>query len=383
MTPTMNPIRLLPLAAAIIIALLFGYCYQQQQGVNAILLLISVAMGITLFKGMFGFAGAYARAFEHRDMSGIFAQIVMLVLATLLFAPILASGFVYDHEVVGAVAPLGVALGIGAFLFGIGMQLGGSCASGSLFVAAGGNRRTLVVLVFFCIGAFVGSLHLSSWQALPHTDPISLADEYGWEVALPLQLSVLAGLYLLFSYWHKGSEKSLWWPQGFSWHAFIYGSWPLMLSAGLLAVLNWLTLLVAGHPWSITWAFSLWGAKTAALLGWDPTSSDFWARDFQLNALQQPVLHDQTSLMNLGIFVGATLAAGISKNFKLSGSISFKSVICAAIAGILMGYGARLAYGCNIGAFFSGISSTSLHGWLWIICAVPGCWLGLQINKRL
>ena len=157
----MNPLSLIPLLIA---TGLFGYFYQQNQLVNGGLLLISLALGITLFKGMFGFAGAYARAFEHRDMSGIFAQIVMLAMATVLFAPILSSGYVYDHEVIGAVAPISASVGIGAFMFGIGMQLGGSCASGSLFVGAGGNRRTLLVLVFFCIGAFIGSLHLSWWQ---------------------------------------------------------------------------------------------------------------------------------------------------------------------------------------------------------------------------
>jgi len=30
----------------------------------------------------------------------------------------------------------------------------------------------------------------------------------------------------------------------------------------------------------------------------------------------------------------------------------------------MLGYGARLAYGCNIGAYFSGIASASVHGWL-------------------
>lgn len=47
-----------------------------------------------------------------------------------------------------------------------------------------------------------------------------------------------------------------------------------------------------------------------------------------------------------------------------------------------MGYGARIAYGCNIGAFYSGVASTSLHGWLWIIAALPGCWVGIRLRPR-
>lgn len=52
----------------------------------------------------------------------------------------------------------------------------------------------------------------------------------------------------------------------------------------------------------------------------------------------------------------------------------------AAVGGLLMGYGARLAYGCNIGALFSGVASGSLHGWLWLLAAVPGSLLGIRLR---
>jgi hypothetical protein len=45
-----------------------------------------------------------------------------------------------------------------------------------------------------------------------------------------------------------------------------------------------------------------------------------------------------------------------------------------------MGYGARIAYGCNIGAFFSGVASTSLHGWAWIIAALGGNAMGVRLR---
>lgn len=43
-----------------------------------------------------------------------------------------------------------------------------------------------------------------------------------------------------------------------------------------------------------------------------------------------------------------------------------------------MGYGARIAYGCNIGAFFSGVASTSLPGWVWIVFALAGTAIGVR-----
>ena len=42
------------------------------------------------------------------------------------------------------------------------------------------------------------------------------------------------------------------------------------------------------------------------------------------------------------------------------------------VGGLLLGYGAPLAYGCNIGAYFSGIVSGSLHGRLWLVVAFAG-----------
>ena len=45
-----------------------------------------------------------------------------------------------------------------------------------------------------------------------------------------------------------------------------------------------------------------------------------------------------------------------------------------------MGVGARLAFGCNIGAMVGGISSGSLHGFLWFFAALPGCWLGIRLR---
>ena len=55
----------------------------------------------------------------------------------------------------------------------------------------------------------------------------------------------------------------------------------------------------------------------------------------------------------------------------------------AAIGGLLLGYGARIAYGCNIGAYFSGIASGSAHGWLWLVAAFTGSSIGTRARGIL
>jgi uncharacterized protein len=52
----------------------------------------------------------------------------------------------------------------------------------------------------------------------------------------------------------------------------------------------------------------------------------------------------------------------------------------AVIGGILMGIGARLAGGCNIGAYLGGISQGSLSGWAWGAIALTGTWTGLRLR---
>ena len=341
---------------------------------------IGLGLGLSLYHATFGFTGAYRRALSEGDISGVTAQLIMLAVAVLLFAPILAQGQAFGQGVGGAVAPVGLSMALGAFLFGIGMQLGGSCASGTLFAAGGGSLRTLLVLVFFCIGAFWGSLDLAWWQGLPGVGAVSLSEKFGWEIALPLQLAALGAIYLVMRFFGGRVKRPLWTWDRFHWSLLLRGPWPILLSALLLALFNWLTLLVAGHPWSITWAFSLWAAKAAVLSGWDPATSGFWSGGFQQAALERSLLQDVTSVMNFGIVLGAFLAAALAGRLRRPAAIPARSLTAAILGGVIMGYGARLSYGCNIGAFFSGVASTSLHGWVWILCAIPGNYLGVRLR---
>lgn len=89
-------------------------------------------------------------------------------------------------------------------------------------------------------------------------------------------------------------------------------------------------------------------------------------------ALAGGILQDITSVMDLGIIVGAMLCAGLASKFKPEWRISGRHLLASVVGGFCLGYGARLAYGCNIGAFFSGIASGSVHGWLWIVFALAG-----------
>ena len=107
---------------------------------------------------------------------------------------------------------------------------------------------------------------------------------------------------------------------------------------------------------------------------------DDHSEDPAANALEQSIFTDITSVMNLGIMLGALAAAGLARQFAPSFKLPLRSLLAAVIGGLLLGYGPRIAFGCNIGAFFGGISSTSLHGWLWFAAAFLGSILGTRMR---
>lgn len=83
------------------------------------------------------------------------------------------------------------------------------------------------------------------------------------------------------------------------------------------------------------------------------------------------------------IALGACLGAGLAGRFGGPWRVHPRLVAAGLIGGFLLGYGARIAHGCNSGALFSGIASTSLHGWLWGAAALLGTPVGVRVRTVL
>jgi hypothetical protein len=131
----------------------------------------------------------------------------------------------------------------------------------------------------------------------------------------------------------------------------------------------------------VTSAFALWGSKTLAATGVvDVASWSYWTPVARATELRTSVLTDITSVMDLGIILGGLAAAGLAGRFAPVWRVPAKSLTAAVIGGLLLGYGARIAYGCNMGAFFSGVASGSVHGWVWFLAAFAGNILGTRLR---
>jgi len=351
---------------------------------QALLFLTGGILGFALYQASFGFTGGWKRfATEGRSRS-MRAQFFMIGITAIVFIPLMSGAADLGRSFIGAWAPVGVSVIFGSFLFGLGMQLGGGCGSGTLFTVGGGSARMLVTLAGFIIGATVGTWHLPFWLELPSLPVIRFGQTFGALGGTLLTLAGLAAIIGLLAFVekrkHGNVEPIFSGLRNLTLTSFLHGPWPLILAALVLALGNVFTLLLAGHPWSVTYGFGLWGAKLFEAVGIPVSGWQFWQNPVQAAALHNSVLFDVTSVMNFGVILGAALAATLAGKFATKAHVPFLSWLAAIIGGLLMGYGARLSFGCNIGALFSGIASGSLHGWVWFVMAYIGSLAGIYLR---
>lgn len=379
-----KPQKPLIIAGVIVGFILLVYLSITQTTAQPLLFAIGLLLGYTLFHARFGFTSAFRRLMSVGNGQAMRSHMLMLAVAVTLFAPILAYGTtIFGGSVAGYVSPVGVSLLVGAFVFGIGMQLGGGCASGTLYAVGGGRSVMFITFIFFVIGATIGAYHLPFWtEEMPSFAPFSLATSTGlgysgaWVLSLIL-FALIAWVTLVVEKKTKAPKMAPV-PTESGWRRIFRGSWPLFAAAIVLAILNALTLLTRGQPWGITSAFSLWGSKIASSFGVDVANWGYW-QGANAAALNASIFADSTTVMNIGIIIGAFIASAAGGLFKFT-QITLGNFAASVIGGLMMGYGARLAFGCNIGAYFGGIASFSAHGYIWGIMAMAGTFLALYLR---
>ena len=392
-TPASAAVKRIDFAAALVAAVgicaLTAACFSLIDWRQGLLALVGVGFGFVLYQASFSFAGGWRAAITEGRTASIRAQMLAIGLACIVMIPLLQAGSAFGQPLAGAVGPIGVSLIVGSLLFGFGMQLGGGCASGTLFTIGGGSTRMLLTLAFFIVGALIGTAHLPWWSEQWNIGVIQPANQIGSAWMIALQLIALAAVFFAARAWEKRKRQKV---------ASIFqapshspalsnsqrlwrGYWPLAWASLALALLAIANLLLAGQPWSVTFAFNLWGAKLASLIGIDVSNWQYWTWSMPAEALAGPILAETTSVTNFGLILGALLAAALAGRFAPAGKIPLGSALAAIIGGLLMGYGARLAFGCNVGALFSGIASGSLHGWLWFALAFTGSLVGVRVRR--
>lgn len=347
-------------ATAILVALVL----LDGQPASAALILGGFGLGAVFLVAEFSFTASWRRFLTRGEAGGLLGGFIVVAIVAVVVIPVAAL----MPDFGGAAAPLGPSLIIGAFVFGIGMQLANGCGSGTLYTAGGGSGRMLIALGCFIIGCVAGSLSLPSFLALGGIDPVLAADYLGPWGGLAATLTSLAAVAALIVAIARKRGANFMPPR----NTVIGG-----VLIGLLAIA---VFFAAGTPWSITFGFTVWGAKIATLLGLDLSQAEFWQWPGPKRALAESVLSDTTSLTDFGMLFGAMAAAAARQPFARMPWPPLRSLAAAALGGLLMGWGARLGFGCNIGAFVGGVASGSLHGWVWFAASMAGSVIGIRLR---
>lgn len=163
---------------------------------------------------------------------------------------------------------------------------------------------------------------------------------------------------------------------------WLKNSWPYVTGAVLLSICQIVALATTGKPLGISRAFANWGAWLYRTIGGNVDNWYYFSSSEAQGALKSGFLKDPLSIRNLGIILGALLATLLASQFRVKKIKSAKQIVGAILGGLLMGYGARIASGCNIGALYSGIASLSLSGWVYALFLFLGAIVGSKILVR-
>ncbi len=150
------------------------------------------------------------------------------------------------------------------------------------------------------------------------------------------------------------------------------GPWAYWVGAVVLALLNVLVLVIRQEPWGITTNIEEWSVWLASKIGLTKN----------LDLSLKELLMSNGTYLNLGVVLGAFWATVVASQARFRPLKNKRFAISALIGGILMGFGARIAHGCNIGLVLNGIASSSLSGWIFTGAVFLGAWLGGKILLR-
>ena len=402
-----SPIWLIPISAVIISAYTLCIFYFSTNWKNSFLVLISGLFGFILKFGPFGYTCTFKSMIVKQDFSEYRDMLIMLFTGTLLCSMIelissLHPLFKGTGTFSDSSAPIGVSLVIGSFLFGIGMQLGSGCASGTFVGIGGGFLKAYVVLPFFIIGATIFTMDpfFHFWSKLPKTkEPVTIPFYCTLMILIALYMITLGIDYIKEAKKKNktilgddnGNTKQLFPPENEKDTEKdtkekeeskpcikLYSSIHNIVVAASIGVVISIFYLCVGNMIGVMGVFAYIGAYFLKLFGATPEKWELFRDNFPKNMFDVTIFNS-----NLLMAMGAFVAASIKDVFGKSQNKGVEEYVKGIIGGLLMGIGARMAGGCNIGAMTSGITSSSLHGFIWMFSAILGSFCMLKLDTYI
>ncbi len=386
--------------AALVAAIIGAATLNQTEPKMAVFWLFGLGFGFIMQRSRFCFASAFRNIFLMRDgrvMKGVLAG---LAVATVGFALVMYNLVPKNLDlgiipINSYVLPLGFHLLLAGVLFGLGMVVAGSCFSGTFYRIGEGYIAAVVTLGGILVGYGL-LLHNWNWwwqSYISQMPYVWLPHSLGWVGAISLTLAVLAIVYLLIRRWESSggvitkpahvepAATSLRHKLGALKRAVLVKAWPIVLAGVILGLLNTFEYRFE-RPWGISGEVGRWSTGLLNLIQLPPP---------EITSMPGPcgVLTSASGLLtwglmiNGGIIFGSFIAALLAGEFKLRLPRQKRRYLQALAGGLLMGYGAGLASGCNIGGFFSAVPSLGLNGFVFGGALAIGAFLGVQVIKRI
>lgn len=158
-------------------------------------------------------------------------------------------------------------------------------------------------------------------------------------------------------------------------HQYMVKFWaplPAVIAAGVFSALYF---GLTGTFWAVTGEFTRWGGEALQVFGFHPEQWGY----FKIIGLEGTPWTRVDGVMVLGMFAGCLASALWASNVKLRLPRRKRRIAQALIGGAIAGFGARLAMGCNLAAFFTGIPQFSLHAWLFAVATLVGSYFGTRV----
>jgi uncharacterized membrane protein YedE/YeeE len=267
---------------------------------------------------------------------------------------------------------------VGGFLFGFGMTLASGCGSKTLLRVGAGNLKSLVVLVFLGVSAYMTLRGLFALPRATVLDPVRF--DLAALGAKQSDLGSLAGLLGL------GAAAKVWVPfvVAASVATFAFASRDFRASRdmivgglviGLVIVGGW---YVSGHVGFVAEDPATLEEKFVATNSGRMESFSFTAPVAYL--LELLILWTDTTRVVtfgiagvLGMIVGATGAALATRTFRWEGFANIEDVGNHIVGGVLMGFGGVTALGCTVGQGLSGVSTLAVGSVIALLSIIGGC----------
>jgi uncharacterized membrane protein YedE/YeeE len=247
---------------------------------------------------------------------------------------------------------------VGGLIFGVGMVVAASCITGLFYKLGHGMLGTLIGLVTWAVGdivTYLGPLaplreSLNSTQVMVDGQSATVPNLFG-----PVGIIIVMGLAVVGAVWlwrsPKADRDKLWrWPK-------------LGLAVGLFTSLAWLLAQAGGSDYT----FGTSGVPTSLFLTLTQ-GSELWSSWITVSLIT--------------IIPGAFIAAKLSGTLWVRGE-STKRYVQLAAGGFLMGIGAAISGGCNLGHSLAAVPLLSMGSITTTISMFIGIWLAHHAVRLL